>query len=138
MFSTAAHSCRTVIGHHGYPLPRHFGTAESRDIRADLTAGVGRSWSVGIAPLGQGPLGAPLEQSPAWRPQACCTIFGATSQKMADMIGVRLEGFDHGGGAAHVTARLRVSFPAAYLEPRNRTVATGGGGGGSGAACAWC
>ena len=28
------------------------GTSESRGIRVDLTAGVGRSWFVGIAPLG--------------------------------------------------------------------------------------
>ena len=51
---SVAHSRRAMTGHRGSLLPRRFGTSESRGIRADLTAGVGRSWSVGIAPLGAG------------------------------------------------------------------------------------
>ena len=59
-----------MIGHRGSLLPRRFSASESRDIRVDLAASVGRSWSVGIdrAVGRQGPLGAPLEQSPAERP----------------------------------------------------------------------
>ena len=60
-----AHSHRAVIGHQGSLLLRRFDTSESRGVRADLSAGVGRSWSVGLAPLGAS---APLEQSPAERP----------------------------------------------------------------------
>ena len=60
------------IGHRGSLLPRRFVTSESRGARVDLTAGVERPWSVSLVPLGatQGPLGAPLEQSPAERPHA--------------------------------------------------------------------
>jgi len=49
---SVAHSYRAVIGWRGSLLPRRFDTSESRGARADLTAAVGRSWSVGLAPLG--------------------------------------------------------------------------------------
>ena len=48
-------------------LPRCFSTSELMGIRADLTAGVGRSWSVGIAPLGargRYPLAGPVASGP--------------------------------------------------------------------------
>jgi len=40
--SSAVHSRRAAIGHRGSLLPRRFDTSESRGVRADLTAGVGR------------------------------------------------------------------------------------------------
>ena len=40
--SSVVHFSRAVIGHRGSLLPRRFDTSESRGIRADLTAGVGR------------------------------------------------------------------------------------------------
>ena len=49
---SVAYSRHAVIGHRDSLSPRRFGTSESRVIRAYLTAGVGRSWFVGIAPLG--------------------------------------------------------------------------------------
>jgi len=39
---------RAVIGHCGSLLPRRFGTFEVKGTRADLTAGVGCSWSSGL------------------------------------------------------------------------------------------
>jgi len=51
-WQSVVHSRLAVIGHRGSLLPRRFGTSESRGVRANLTAGVGRSWSVGLAPLG--------------------------------------------------------------------------------------
>ena len=60
-------SCRAVIGRCGSLLPRRFNTSESRGVRADLTAGVGRRLAVRSAGR-EGPLGAPLEQSTAERP----------------------------------------------------------------------
>ena len=49
---SVTHSARAVIGVRGSLLPRCFDTSESRGVLADLTACVGRSWSVGLAPLG--------------------------------------------------------------------------------------
>ena len=50
--SSVVYFRRAVIGHRGSLLPRGFDASESMGVKADLTASVERSWSVGLAPLG--------------------------------------------------------------------------------------